>query len=128
MTETDNFNEKYRKRTFHFSIQICKFYNKRFGDLSNRVIANQIIRSATSVAANFRAATRGRSTAEYYAKLCIVVEECDETIFWLELYENTNHVTGPALFNMKEEATELLKVFSSTRKNLKNRKKRKSSF
>jgi len=45
---------------------------------------NQIIRSSSSVAANFRAATRARSDAAFYAKICIVVEECDETLFWLD--------------------------------------------
>ncbi|MBL7138683.1 MAG: four helix bundle protein [Bacteroidales bacterium] len=82
MKQEENFNEKYRKRTFLFSVQVCKFFNKSFSKLSNKVIANQIVRSSTSVASNFRAATRGRSFAEYYSKMCIVVEECDETIYW----------------------------------------------
>ncbi|MFH1161580.1 MAG: four helix bundle protein [bacterium] len=122
MTGSENFNEKYRKRTFLFSIQICKFYGKRYADLSGRVIANQIVRSATSVAANFRAATRGRSPAEYYAKLCIVVEECDETVFWLELYEKTTDHVEPKFFEIKTESIELLKIFSTTKKNLKSPK------
>ena len=57
-----------------------------------RSIYKQLIRSSTSVAANFHAAIRARSQAEYYSKICIVVEECDETYFWLDWLMDGNFV------------------------------------
>ncbi len=75
------------------------------------IIAKQILRSATSVGANYRAAQRGRSKREFSAKLGIVLEECDETLFWLELLEATG--LGPlerirALLNEAGQLTSIL--------------------
>lgn len=81
------------------------------------------MRSATSVAANYRAACRARSKAEYYAKLCIVVEEIDETLFWLELIEEAKIASNPEL---TKEATELLCIFSASRKTTRENMKLKS--
>ena len=80
-----SFNEQFRHRTKQFAINICKTFSNLPKKEINWIISRQIIRSATSVAANFRAASRARSKAEYYSKLCIVVEESDETLFWLEM-------------------------------------------
>src|SRR5690606_33501224 len=79
------FNETFRRRTKEFAIQIITLCDSLRKQPSTSVIQYQIIKSATSVAANFRAATRGRSKAEFFSKICIVVEEADETQFWLEL-------------------------------------------
>jgi four helix bundle protein len=106
-----NFNPKFRIRTKHFAINLCKLFNKPQNDESTRVLVRQIIRSGTSVASNFYAVTRARSAGEYYAKLCIVVEECDETLFWLDLLIDAGL--------MKTE--ELLKIFATAKKSLKSR-------
>lgn len=77
-----DFNTKYRNRTMQFAVEVVQFYSqfcKKGEEL--RIIGKQLLHSGTSVAANFRAFTRGRSEAEKYAKLCIVVEEIDETQF-----------------------------------------------
>ena len=78
-----------------------------------------MVRSGTSVSVNFRAASRARSSAEYYSKICIVVEECDETLFWLELLEEILTVKNQEFSTIKNEAIELLKIFSVTKKKLK---------
>ncbi|WP_044117926.1 four helix bundle protein [Alkaliflexus imshenetskii] len=80
-----DYNKKYEERTKLFAIEIVKFYSGLSKSTETQVIGKQLLRSGTSVAANFRAACRARSTREYFSKLCIVVEECDETLFWLEL-------------------------------------------
>lgn len=80
-----------------------------------RVIGKQLLRSGTSVAANFRAYTRGRSVAERYSKMCIVVEEVDETLFWFELIEEANLIDSSILSEIRQESLELLKIFSVTK-------------
>jgi len=85
-----------------------------------RIIGKQLLRSATSVAANFRAYCRGRSQRERFAKLCIVVEEADETLFWLEILEDTELRSAAELKPFQAEALEVLKIMSSTRKRLKS--------
>lgn len=65
------------------------------------------------MAANFRAVCRGRSEKERFAKLCIVVEEADETLFWIEMFRDANLVTLNTVFKIEQEATEILKVMSA---------------
>ena len=77
------FNQIIRKRTLDFSVRIFKFIETLQSSQLVRIIIYQLGKSASSVGANFRAFTRGRSKKELYAKICIVVEEADETEFWL---------------------------------------------
>ncbi|HJV78010.1 MAG TPA: four helix bundle protein [Paludibacter sp.] len=82
MSENLDYNEKYRLRTKRFAVAIILFYSKHCKQTEElRVIGKQLLRSGTSVAANFRAVTRGRSHAERFSKMCIIVEEIDETQF-----------------------------------------------
>ena len=116
-----NFNEQFRIRTKKFAIELCKFLEKLPYHESIKSFKKQSIRSGSSVAANFRAACRARSDAEYYSKLCTVVEECDETIFWLELIEEINPENKEKTNSLINEAKELLYVFSTTKKKLKHK-------
>ncbi|WP_445431707.1 four helix bundle protein [Chryseobacterium indoltheticum] len=77
------------------------------------IIRKQIIRSATSVAANYRAVSRARSDKERFAKICIVVEEIDETQLWLEIIEELEYVDSEKLFVIKSECEELVKVMTT---------------
>jgi four helix bundle protein len=86
------------------------------------VLGKQLIRSATSVAANYRATNVARSRAEFFAKLCIVVEESDETVFWLELTRDAEILTKDHIEELNatiSEASQLLRIFSSARKSTK---------
>ncbi|WP_368366353.1 four helix bundle protein [Chryseobacterium sp. SSA4.19] len=74
------------------------------------MIRKQIIRSITSVAANYRAVTRARSDKERFAKLCIVVEEIDETQLWLEIIEELKYLDAEKISYQKSEYEELVKV------------------
>src|SRR3954452_24524895 len=74
-----------KARTKQFAVRVMKLVDSLPRTIQGRVVANQIIRSATSVAANYRAACRARSRAEFIAKIGVVEEEADETAFWLEL-------------------------------------------
>jgi four helix bundle protein len=80
------------------------------------VILNQVLRSATGISANYRAAGRSRSKAEFIAKIGAVVEEADETVFWLEMLADSGIVRPEKLANLQAEATELVAIFTASRK------------
>src|ERR1700745_2231834 len=83
-----------KKRTKAFALRILKLADALPKTTAGRALASQIVRSGTSVAANYRAACRARSTADFIAKMGIVEEEADETLFWLELVEDTELVAA----------------------------------
>lgn len=113
-----DFNQKYRNRTKWFSINLYKTIDVIKKTEMIWSIYKQLIRSSTSVAANFRAATRARSQAEYYSKICIVVEECDETFFWLDWLIDGNFADRSIIEPYQKEALELLSIFSKTKMKL----------
>jgi four helix bundle protein len=96
-----------------FALRIIRFVHSLPYGVEGQVLGRQLLKSATSVAANYRAACRSRSRGEFFSKLSIVVEESDETVFWLELIQESNLGKSPELV---QEATELLYIFSSSRK------------
>ena len=125
---SDNTNissEVLRQRTKVFAIEIVKLISSFPKNTASFVIGNQICKSGTSVAANYRAATRGRSDAEFYSKICICVEEADETVFWLEIIEETGLTQNYDLGFLKKEANELLSILASTKKTLKAKQQSK---
>jgi len=83
---------------------------------SARAIGNQLVRSGTSIGANYRAACRSRSRAEFAAKLGIVAEEADETIYWLELIRDGNLLPANKLDELLREAEELTAIFTAGRR------------
>jgi len=117
MTEKEEFIETFKKRTKAFAVLIIKFNDQMKNTESTRVIGRQLIRSATSTAANYRAACVARSKAEFFSKMSIVVEEADETLFWLELIEDSQLSTPERIQPLTQEITEILKVVSKARKN-----------
>ena len=99
-----------KKRTKAFALRILKLVDTLPKTTAGRALASQIVRSATSVAANYRAACRAKSTADFIAKMGIVEEEADETLFWLELLEESELVTAEKLTAIKQEADELIAI------------------
>jgi len=90
--------------------------------VSGRTIANQIARSSCSVAANYRAALRGKSRADFINKITSVLEEADETAFWIELTERARLLPSKRLTKLRTEAEELTKIFNATRTTARNHK------
>ena len=80
------------------------------------MIGKQLLRSATSVAANYRAACWGRSAAEWFAKLSLCVEEADETQLWLELLGDADIVSKLKLAHLQQEYLEILSILATARK------------
>ena len=112
-----------KARTKQFALRVMKLVDAVPRTIQGRAIANQIIRSATSVAANYRAACRARSRAEFIAKLGIVEEEADETAFWLELIIESGLLTEARIHPLLTEAGELVAIMAASRKSaLGNRK------
>jgi four helix bundle protein len=84
-----------------------------------QVLGKQVLRSGTSVGANYRAAGRARSKAEFISKIGVVVEEIDETVFWLECLVESGIVREELLSGLKQEAEELLAIFAASERTAK---------
>ena len=102
-----------KQRTKQFALRVLKVAEELPKGVSARVLANQIARSGTSVAANYRAACKARSKAEFVAKLGVVEEEADETQFWLELIGESGLVPAARLELLRREAAELTAIMAA---------------
>ncbi|MGK6343537.1 four helix bundle protein [Chryseobacterium sp. DT-3] len=107
-----DYNQVFRERTKNFSILVIKSFSSLPYSDDVSVIRKQIIRSSTSVAANYRAVSRARSEKEKFAKLCIVVEEIDETQLWLEIIKELEYLSPEKMIHLKSECEELVKVMT----------------
>jgi four helix bundle protein len=115
-------NEAFRNRTKSAAIRIIRLFQTLPGTGEAQIIGKQLLRSATSIAANYRAACRARSAAEYHAKLSICVEEADETVFWLELLTESGIIPFIKLESLISEYISILSVLAKSRKSISTRK------
>ncbi|MFN0033192.1 MAG: four helix bundle protein [Flavobacteriales bacterium] len=113
--------EELKLRTKKFAIATILFLRTIKYSEEMKVIRYQLIKAATSMAANYRAACQGRSDNEFYSKICIVVEENDESIFWLEFPEETQECEKEKCKTLLKEGGELLLIFSKTKNTLGNK-------
>ena len=102
--------EDFRKRTFQFGIRVIRLVQALPKSDVGRVIGNQLLRSGTAVGANYRAAVRARSRAEFIAKMGIVEEECDESLYWLEMVAELQMLPSGRLSDLKGEGIEFLSI------------------
>ncbi|MBN1184187.1 MAG: four helix bundle protein [Bacteroidales bacterium] len=110
-------------RTKRFVLEIIRFFQTLPKTDEARIIGKQLLRSSSSSGANYRAACRARSDAEFYSKICIVVEEIDESSFWLEVLTESKICVCELSKQLLKESEELVKIFSSSRKTVKSRLK-----
>jgi len=103
-------------RTKQFALRIMKLVGALPKTVQGRAIASQLMRSGTSVAANYRAACRSRSRAEFIAKLGTVEEEADETAFWLELIIEGSLLTAAQIQPLLTEAGEIVAITAASKK------------
>ena len=103
-------------RTKNFSILILNLVEKLPNSIAGKTIGNQIIRSGTSVGANYRAVCRARSDREFISKMNIVLEEADETMFWLELIIDRKWFDENEVLNLLDEGNQLTAIFVSSLK------------
>jgi four helix bundle protein len=101
-------------RTKKFALRIIQAFSRLPKSEEARVLGRQFLRSGTSVAANYRAACRARSAADFISKISVVVEEADETLFWLELVVEAKLMPLNKLEHLIAECGELLRIFSAS--------------
>jgi four helix bundle protein len=100
-----------KERTKRFALQVIRLCRTMPRSSDSIVITRQLLRSATSVGANYRAVCRARSTADFVSKLGVVLEEADETLFWLELLVDSGVAKADAAALLLREANELVSIF-----------------
>src|SRR5687767_13004499 len=102
-------------RTVDFAVRVLKMVDSLPRTVAGRTIGRQIARSGCSVAANYRAALRGKSRADFINKITIVLEEADETDLWIEVTKRARLLAAERLIPLQNEAVELTKIFNATR-------------
>lgn len=114
-------SEDLKNRTKQFALKIIKIAEEFPKTNCGFVIGKQIIKSSTSIGANYRSACRAKSKADFIAKLCIVEEETDETMYWLELAMDTGLIEKSKGESLLKEANEILSIIVASKKTAKSK-------
>ncbi|HMF90058.1 MAG TPA: four helix bundle protein [Candidatus Angelobacter sp.] len=114
-------SEQLRERTKAFALRIVKLFRSLPRATEAQVIGKQLLRSGTSVAANYRGACRARSRAEFVSKLGVVLEEVDESVLWIEMLIDAGIVKKARLDQLLSEARQLTAIFTASRQTAKQR-------
>lgn len=115
--------QELKERTMEFAVRVLKLVDALPKTTSGKTVSSQIARSGTSVAANYRAALRAKSDADFIYKISVVLEEADESGFWIELAQRADLLPARRLKPLLQEAEELTKIFNATRTTAKRRVK-----
>jgi len=113
--------EQIKIRTKRIGLEVILLIDELPSKTSSWAIAKQIVRSATSIGANYRAACRAKSPADFINKLKIVEEETDETIYWLEILEESKLIKSERIISLKNELNEILSIVVASIKTTRNR-------
>jgi len=120
--------EQLRNRTKAFAVAVVHFYRALPKNEEGRTLGRQLLRAGTGVGANYRAACRPRSDADFIAKLGTVIEECDETAFWLEMMLEVRLTAAHQVNELLEEADELTRIFVASRETVRRRLRQNKRF
>ena len=115
--------EDFKRRTKQLALRVIRLVEALPQSRTAEVIGKQLIRSATSVGANYRSACRGKSTADVIAKLSLVEEEADESLYWMELIVEVGLLPLEKVSNLMSENTEILAMTVASIKTLRNKSK-----
>jgi len=110
-----------KERTKRFALRVIRVIRSMPPGQEAKIIGHQLLRSGMSVAANYRAVCRARSRPEFLAKLAIVLEEADESAFWLELLVDAGLIPERKLSELRQEANQLVAIFNASRTTAKKR-------
>lgn len=116
--------DEFKNRTKTFAIRVIRLVEALPKNQTAKVIGNQLLRCGTSVGANYRAACCGKSPANFIAKMAIVEEECDESIYWMELITEAGMMNAKRLTDLIKEANEILSMVVASIKTARSRKLR----
>jgi four helix bundle protein len=115
MSETGKIQKKdFAKRTMQFGLRVIRLVESLPKSQTAHVIGNQLLRAGTSVGANYRSALRGKSRADFIAKLGIVEEECDEALYWMQMLIEAGIVKNSRLVELMNEADEIIAIVVSS--------------
>jgi four helix bundle protein len=117
----DDKTEQLLERTKNFAVRIIKLFRTLSRSPEGHVLGKQLLRSGTSVAANYRAACRARSRTEFIARIGIVAEEAEESALWIELVGDSGTMKAQRLSALLKEAKELTAIFTASRDTAKQR-------
>ena len=117
--ERKDFIERMKRRTKQVALRVIRVHRELPQKQEGWVIGKQMLRSGTSLAANYRAACRARSGKEYHAKLSVAIEETDETLFWLELLIEGGIMPEKRLASLMQEINEILAIMLKARQTVK---------
>ena len=117
-----------KQRTKAFALRIIRLVESLPNSKTSNNLGSQLIRSGTSVCANYRAACRAKSTADFIHKLAIVEEEADESIYWLELLIESKQVKLSLVENLMNEAEQILSIIVAAIRTTKNKRNPQSEF
>ena len=120
--------EEMKTRTKQFALRVIRLVESLPNGKAANVIGNQLLRSGTSVGANYRASCRAKSTADFVHKLSIVEEETDESIYWMELLVEGKIIKENLLENLMNEADQILSIIVSSIKTVKEKRNPKSQI
>jgi four helix bundle protein len=123
MAEREGRKEAFRKRTKAYASAVVRVYCTLPKRTECQVLGKQLLRSGTSVAANYREASRARSDAEFVAKIDLCAQEADESMLWIELLIDDCQIDSEALRFLHKESDELIAIFTTMSRNVKNRTK-----
>ena len=123
-----SFAETFRQRTKTFALRVMKLVDRLPVSPSSRAAGMQLVRSGTSVAANYRAACRARSDREFAAKLHIALEEADESVLWLELLNESGNLAEGKLDELLLEARAIMAILGKAEKTARENSKKKAKL
>lgn len=117
-------DREFRKRTFDFGIRCVRVVEALPKTMPAQTIGKQLIRAATSVGANYRAAVRGRSRGDFLSRMGIVEEECDEALYWIDVLVELGFVSGERVEQLRNEANEIIAITVSSIKTARKHSKK----
>ena len=120
--------DDFKQRTRTFGLRVIRLVKALPKSTVGSVIGRQLLRCGTSVGANYRAACRARSRADFVAKMKIVEEECDEALYWIELLRESGEIEPALLKDLVEEADAILSLVVASIKTARSRKETQSSI
>ena len=121
MTEYEEKKRVFRKRTKAYASGVVRAYCSLPKRTECQVLGKQLLRSGTSVAANYREASRARSDAEFVSKIDLCAQEADETMLWIELLIDDCHIESELLSWLHGESNELIAIFTTMSRNVKRK-------
>jgi four helix bundle protein len=104
----------FRERTFRFGIRCVRLVESLPKSVAAQTIGKQLLKAATSVGANYRAATRGRSRADFVSRMGIVEEECDEALYWIDVLVELRVISSKRVEELRGEANEIISITVSS--------------